>query len=112
MRAFYKLAAWVITCTSLLLAFDLWANTLFVDANGTNAVSPFADWSTAATNIQDAIHTPTAGDLILVTNGIYSTGGRTMDGALTNRVSVNKAVTVQSVNGPWSTTIQGVGPTN
>jgi hypothetical protein len=83
-----------------------------VDASGVNPVAPFSTWDTAATNIQDAIDAASAGDAILVTNGVYSTGGVSMDRILTNRITLNKAVTVESVNGPWVTIVQGAGPTN
>ena len=83
------------------------ASTLFVNLNNASPVPPYADWSTAATNIQDAIDAAVAGDIVVVTNGLYAVGGKSMDGVITNRISVNKAITVQSVNGPAATVIQG-----
>jgi len=79
----------------------------YVDANGSNPTPPYSDWATAATNIQDAVDAAMSGDDILVTNGIYSAGGRAIDGGTSNRVAVTKPITIQSVNGPAVSVIQG-----
>jgi hypothetical protein len=79
----------------------------YVNANGTNATPPYTNWTSAATTIQDAVDAATAGDEIVVTNGVYATGGRPIDGVTTNRVAVDKPLDIWTVNGPQSATIDG-----
>lgn len=97
------LSAWIVSAAS---AF---ADIHYVSLNSTNPTPPYTNWVTAATNIQQAIDAATAGDTVLVSNGVYQTGGRiTPGGTTSNRVIVDKAIAVQSVNGPTNTIIRGV----
>src|SRR6185312_11343176 len=90
-----------------LCAFRASAMDHFVNITSPNPTAPYSNWDTAATNIQDAIDAADPGDRVIVTNGLYNTGGRVSDGALTNRVVIDKPLTVQSVNGPDVTIIEG-----
>ena len=84
-----------------------------VDASGLNPSAPYTNWASAATNLQDAIDASVTGAVILVTNGIYGTGGRLVAGdGTTNRVVLDKALTVLSVNGPGQTAIEGAWDAN
>lgn len=93
----------------LLLTFysTATAATLYVDLNSPAPEAPYTNWLNAATNIQDAVDAADSGDIIFVTNGIYQTGGRVIHGALTNRVAIARPITLQSVNGPGVTSIEG-----
>ena len=95
----------------VLFVGDSPANEHFVDLSNSAPSWPYADWTTAATNIQDAVDAASAGDTVWVADGVYATGGRTAGGqAMTNRVAIDKPLTVQSVHGPRVTMIQGQGP--
>lgn len=91
----------------LSFAFEATAAIRYVNLSNTTPVSPFTSWATAAITIQSAVDAAQAGDEIVVTNGVYQTGGKAISSLMTNRVAINKAVKLRSVNGPEVTVIQG-----
>jgi hypothetical protein len=98
----------VIPVTLALFTFHAAAVTHYVDLNSPSPTPPYTNWVTAATNIQDAVNVATFFDTVLVTNGIYRYGGWPTFGSNVDRVYVShQNVTVQSVNGPAETFIQG-----
>lgn len=83
----------------------------YVVLNNSAPVEPYTSWATAAPDIQTAIDIAQAGETVWVSNGVYQAGGRSPDGAsVTNRVMIDKPITVRSLNGPEVTTIMGAGP--
>jgi parallel beta-helix repeat protein len=80
----------------------------YVDAASASPTPPYTNWTTAASVIQDAVDAAAPGDIIVVTNGIYATGGRPVGtNVLVNRAAVHKPITLRSVNGPQFTVIEG-----
>ena len=81
--------------------------TNYVWTGGTHQ-PPFTSWETAANDIQSAVDEAFDGDVVLVTNGLYNTGGIVTPGHnLTNRILVSKSIILKSVNGPETTFIVG-----
>jgi len=93
-----------------LVAAHAPAATHYVDLNSTNPAPPYTSWAVAAITIQDAIDVASPGDTVLVNDGIYTAGGRSVGTNLSlHRVVVDKPLTLQSLNGPGATAIQGAG---
>lgn len=90
------------------LAFNAAGTAHYVDIASVTPMPPYTNWTTAAVTIQAAVDAAGPGDEIVVTNGIYATGGRVVGtNLLVNRVAVGKPLAIRSVNGPQSTIIQG-----
>ena len=103
-----KPSVFITIIATIASTINVSAKVLFVDLNSTNATPPYTNWVTAATNIQDAVDVAQPGDTVLVTNGVYAAGSRGVLGLLTiNRLVIDKAITVQSFNGPQETLIDG-----
>lgn len=60
----------------LLGTFGASAATRYVWQGSPNPGPPYTNWATAAPVIQDAVEAAQPGDIVRVTNGVYSTGGR------------------------------------
>jgi parallel beta-helix repeat protein len=78
-----------------------------VDASNISPATPFDSWAAAAQNIQDAIDAVGDRGAVLVTNGVYASGGRSLEGDITNRMMLDKTVTLMSMQGPSNTIVEG-----
>jgi hypothetical protein len=83
---------------SVLMTVSTFADTHYVDANRPDDSGDGLSWATAEKTIQAAIDASTAGDKIVVTNGVYAP-------ILTS----NQSIKIQSVNGSDVTIIDGGG---
>ena len=68
----------------------------YEDLNSARPTTPYTSWATATT-IQEAVDLASAGDEIVVTNGVYQTGGRAVVGTMTNRVAVTKPLLRENI---------------
>jgi hypothetical protein len=93
----------------LLVVFNLrgWSATHFVNSGNSTPLSPYTEWSTAATNIQDAVNVASAGETVLVTNGTFNTSVQLASDGTQNRLVVTNPIVVMSVNGSTNTIIDG-----
>jgi len=82
----------------LVAASNLSAAINFVSPASTNPTPPYATWATAATNIQQAVDAAAAGDVILVSNGVFA-----------GSLAVTKPLWVLSFAGSQYTAIDGHG---
>lgn len=98
-------------CLGMLLVTSASAAVHYVDVNNTAPSPPYLTWASAATNIQDAVDVAVENDEIVVTNGVYRTGGWTLPlpWGRTDRVTVTNRLTLRSANGPDVTVIDGRG---
>lgn len=96
-----------VTALFAMMSYSSSAATHYVSLDSPNPRPPYINWATAARVIQDAVDAASAGDEIVVTNGVYATGGHAVYGAMTNRVAVTKPLSLRSVNGPQFTIIKG-----
>ncbi len=102
-----------ISATVMVNVVELNSATYYVNKINPTPIYPYNSWPAAATNIQDAVEaaSQTQNSLVLVTNGIYDTGGNLTPGhSCYNRVVITKNIVVRGVNGPENTIILGKGP--
>jgi hypothetical protein len=91
----------------VLLVSSIYADTLYVVKDNPGALPPYDAWTNAASDLQVAVDSTSDGDTILVSNGVFSAGGRSLGTDTTNRVVVTNAISIVGINGPSGTVIRG-----
>jgi len=82
----------------------------FVAQDGQAPEWPYTNWSSAASNIQDALNVASNGDTVWVGDGVYYAPTNAYTNAnSTNVVYLTKALTLRSLNGPDAAIINGGG---
>ncbi len=79
--------------------------TRYVSPFGGNSY-PYTNWTGAARTIQDAIDSARGGDIVLVTNGVYDSGGHEA-GGMWSRVAVTSAIQVIGLGAPTGVVVMG-----
>ncbi len=107
----------IFTVTGQVLSAAAWytlgrietgSRTWYVDASRPDDSGDGGAWVTAKRTLQAAVDLAWDGDIVRVTNGVYDAGSALTPGeTLTNRVAIDKAVILESVNGPDVTSIVG-----
>lgn len=86
------------------------ATIYYVDVSRPDDSGIGTSWSTAKKSIQAAVNQAVAGDIVLVSNGVYNTGVTiTPNYSSNNRLVITNDITVKSVNGADVTIIEGSG---
>ena len=88
----------LLTACCLLLTFNSFAFTNYVWSGGSDT-APYDSWATAAHSIQDAVDNAVEGNVVLVTNDVYTLSSYIM--LATNNILL------KSVNGAENTVIDG-----
>jgi hypothetical protein len=96
----------VVGIFACVLVRSVGAATWYVATNGSDSADG-TSWATAKQTIQAAIDLTVSNDTVLVNNGVYATGGRAINGGVTNRIAITNAITVRSLNGSDATIIEG-----
>jgi PKD repeat protein len=91
-----------VAASAVFVASQGSAATLYVSADSTNPVPPYATPATAADNIQAAVDVATNGDTVLVEPGQYD---------LTNQITITESITLRSIGKASATFLNALDPT-